>query len=91
MREDDQMAAGLNAVPGIDTWEGLQPMERERREGILRGIRMRIAEGGPRRAVADPARGRLFMPFAALEGYGEMLTKTELGSSAESVKSSSHQ
>lgn len=64
MREDDQVASG--AVPGIDTWEG-----------ILRDIRMRIAEGGPRRAVADPARGRLFMPFAALEGYGEMLGDVE--------------
>ena len=77
MREGDQTAASLDAVPGIDTWEGLQPMERERREGVLRGIRRRIAENGPRRAVADPARGRLFMPFAALEGYGEMLQEAE--------------
>lgn len=77
MREGDQVAAGLDAVPGIGTWEGLQPMERERREGVLRGIRLRIAENGPRRAVADPARGRLFMPFAALEGYGEMLQEAE--------------
>lgn len=77
MREGDQVAAGLDAVPGIETWEGLQPMERERREGILRDIRMRIAENGPHRAYADPARGRLFMPFAALEGYGELVRDTE--------------
>lgn len=77
MREGDQVASGLDAVPGMETWEGLQPMERERREGVLRGIRARIAEGGPRRAAADPARGRLFMPFAALEGYGEMLKGVE--------------
>lgn len=77
MREGDQVASGLDAVPGIGTWEGLQPMERERREGVLRGIRARIAEAGPRRAAADPARGRLFMPFAALEGYGEMLKDVE--------------
>lgn len=77
MREGDQAASGLDAAPGIETWEGLQPMERERREGILRDIRIRIAEDGPRRAVADPARGRLFMPFAALEGYGEMLADIE--------------
>lgn len=77
MREGDQVAGGLDAIPPIDTWEGLQPMERERREGILRDIRMRIEEGGPRRAVADPTRGRLFMPFAALEGYGEMLEEAE--------------
>ena len=75
MREGDQIAAG--AVPGMEKWEGLQPMERERREGVLRDIRLRIAENGPRRAVADPARGRLFMPFAALEGYGEMLGDVE--------------
>ena len=77
MREGDQAAGGVDAVPGIDTWEGLQPMERERREGVLRDIRMRIAEGGPHRAYADPARGRLFMPFAALEGYEEMLEDVE--------------
>lgn len=53
MREGDQVAAGIEAVPGIETWEGLQPMKRERREGVLRDIRTRIAEGGPRRAVAD--------------------------------------
>lgn len=82
MREGDQAASGLEAVPGMGTWEGLQPMERERREGVLRGIRARIAEAGPRRAVADPARGRLFMPFAALEGYGEMLKDVE-GDAAE--------
>ncbi len=79
MREGDQVAAGLDAVPGIDTWEGLQPMERERREGVLRGIRARIAEDGQHRAVADPACGRLFMPFAALEGYGELLEDVEEG------------
>lgn len=69
--------AALDTVPGVDTWQGLQPMERERREGILRDIRMRIAERGPRRAVPSPERGRLFMPFAALEGYEEMLVETE--------------
>lgn len=77
VREGDQVAAGLEAVPDVSAWEGLQSMERERREGILRDIRMRIEECGPRRAVADPARGRLFMPFAALEGYGEMLAEAE--------------
>lgn len=77
MREGDQAASGLEAMPGIGTWEGLQPMELERRDGILRDIRMRIEEGGPRRAAAGPARGRLFMPFAALEGYGEMLGAIE--------------
>ena len=74
---DAETRAALDAVPGIEAWEDLQPMERERREGILRDIRTRIAEDGPRRAVPSPERGRLFMPFAALDGYGEMLDETE--------------
>ena len=52
-------------------------MERERRAWTLDQIRRRILEDGPRRAVASPERGRLFMPFAALEGYGEMLVEAE--------------
>ncbi len=76
MREGERDAA-LDAVPGIETWKGLTPMERERREGILRDIRTRVAEDGPRRAVPSPERGRLFMPFSALSGYEEMLAETE--------------
>lgn len=52
-------------------------MERERRAWTLDQIRRRIAEDGPRRAAASPGRGRLFMPFAALEGYGEMIAGAE--------------
>lgn len=34
-------------------------------------------EDGPRRAVASSDRGRLFMPFAALEGYEGMIAEVE--------------
>lgn len=71
------MAPGLDAVPDASVWAGLQPMERERREWVLDQIRRRVAEDGPRRAVASPERGRLFMPFAALDGYGELLGEVE--------------
>ena len=76
MREVDVRAA-LDAVPDVSVWDGLDPMERERRAWTLDQIRRRILEGGPRRATASPERGRLFMPFAALEGYGEMLADIE--------------
>lgn len=71
------MLAAFDAVPDVSVWEGLDPMERERREWVLDQIMRRIAEEGPRRAVASPARGRLFMPFAALVGYGEMIAGAE--------------
>lgn len=76
MREGE-VRADIDAVPDVSAWEGLGPMERERREWVLDQIRRRIAEDGPRRAVASPDRGRLFMPFAALEGYGEMIKNVE--------------
>lgn len=75
MREDVRVA--LDAVPDASAWEGLGPMERERREWALDQIRRRVAEDGPRRAVASPDRGRLFMPLAALEGYEGMIGDLE--------------
>lgn len=41
-------------LPSLDTWENLQPLERERREGILRNISIRMSEYGPHRAIASP-------------------------------------
>ena len=49
---------------------------------MLRGIVQRIVEDGPRRAMASPERGRQFIPFAALRGYGEMLEEVELRAAA---------
>lgn len=78
MRED--VRAALDAVPDVSAWEGLGPQEREHRAWTLAQIRRRIAEDGPRRAVISPDRGRLFMPFAALEGYEGMIREIEKGS-----------
>lgn len=64
-------------LPGLDSWPGLAPQERERRARILRDIGLRLAEEGPRRAVPSPERGRLFVPFAALDGYGALLSEVE--------------
>lgn len=64
-------------LPSLDTWENLQPLEQERREGILRNIGIRMSEYGPHRAIASPKRGRLFMPFAALTGYESMIEHVE--------------
>lgn len=80
MRDDVRVA--LDAVPDVSAWEGLDPMERERRAWTLDQIRRRILKDGPRRAAASPERGRLFMPFAALEGYEGMIGDVE-GSAGE--------
>lgn len=69
--------AALDAVPGIEAWDGLRSAERERRERVLTDIRRRIVENGVRRAVPDADRGRLFMPFAALTGYDGMIADVE--------------
>lgn len=76
MREDEARAA-IDAVPDVSAWAGLSPMEREHREWVLEQIRRRIAEDGPRRAAVSPDRGRLFTPFAALEGYERMIRDIE--------------
>ena len=65
------------ALPSLDMWPDLDAFECERRAVILRDIEQRLAESGPRRPVPDPNRGRLFMPFAALEGYDQMIDQAE--------------
>ncbi len=69
------MRVALDAAPDASAWEGLGPQEREHRKWVLDKIRRRIAEDGPRRAQASSDRERLFMLFAALEGYGEMIPR----------------
>ena len=65
------------ALPNLDAWPDLDAFERERRAVILRDIEQRLSENGPRRPAIDPNRGRLFMPFAALEGYDQMIDQAE--------------
>lgn len=67
----------LACIPGASTWLEANPAERKRREAILADIRRRVIENGPRRPVESPDRGRLFMPFAALKGYGELVGQAE--------------
>lgn len=69
--------AGEVALPNLDVWPDLDAFERERRAVILCDIEQRLAENGPRRPATDPNRGRLFMPFAALEGYDQMIDQAE--------------
>ncbi|HIU04765.1 MAG TPA: hypothetical protein IAD14_04800 [Candidatus Coprousia avicola] len=63
----------LSALPGADAWSGLPADERARRTAVLRDIRKRIERDGPRRPCADSGRGRLFIPFAALKGFEELI------------------
>ena len=74
---EDEIEGALAAVPDVSAWEGLGLQELEHRAWTLDQIRRRIAENGPRRVMASPDRGRLFMPFAALEGYDGMITEVE--------------
>lgn len=64
-------------IPGIERWPDLPELEREHREAVLADIRRRVEADGPRVAVAAADRGRLFMPFAALKGYGELVESVE--------------
>lgn len=76
-RDAREVARALEAVPGIEEWPDIDPRERGRRMRVLADIRARIQQDGPRRAAESDERGRLFMPFAALKGYGELTHETE--------------
>lgn len=62
-------------VPDVRAWGDLSGPERARRQAILDDIRRRVDENGPRFAVASDDRARQFIPFAALNGYGAMLSE----------------
>lgn len=69
--------AELARIPSLDEWPDLGARELERRARVLADIRQRVVEHGPHRAVAAPERGRLFMPFAALKGYDDLVKCVE--------------
>ena len=77
MANNRATAAEIARIPSLDEWPDLPARERERRERVLADIRLRLAENGPHRAVPAPERGRLFMPFSALKGYGELVKDAE--------------
>lgn len=62
-------------VPDARAWGDLSGPERARRQAILDDIRRRVDENGPRFAVASDDRARQFIPFAALNGYGDLLSE----------------
>lgn len=78
----DRGGAGelLADLPVPSDWPGLPLPELERRGALLAEIRRRVEEDGPRRTSAGPGRGRLFIPFAALRGYEEMIEEASGGS-----------
>lgn len=73
----------LAAIPTTDAWPALDPAEQDRRKAILWDIRLRVLEDGPRHATPSPDRGRQFIPFAALQGYDEMIEDVEQSFASE--------
>lgn len=73
----------LALIPDAGAWPEASLAERKRREAILSDIRRRVIENGPRRPEESPDRGRLFMPFAALKGYGDLVGQTEARAAEE--------
>lgn len=67
----------LALLPMVGEWPDLDVWERERRARILDDIARRIREDGPRVAVPADERGRQFLPFAALNGFDDMVAETE--------------
>lgn len=69
----DEAFEALAALPSLDEWPGLPEQEREHRRAVLYDVALRVLADGPRRARPSPERGRQFLAFAALQGYGEMV------------------
>lgn len=69
----DEAFEALAGLPSLDDWPGLPEAEREHRRAVLYDVMMRVLADGPRRARPSPERGRQFLAFAALQGYGEMV------------------
>lgn len=63
-------------LPQPGDWPDAGPEELARRTVLLQRIAARMEADGLRHAVASPARGRQFLPFAALQGYDEMVAET---------------
>ncbi len=58
-------------------FSGIRFEEAARRQAILADIERRMEKDGAHTAVASPHRARQFMPFAALDGFTELIKKTE--------------
>lgn len=90
----DRGGAGelLADLPVPSDWPGLSLPELGRRAALLAEIRRRVEEDGPRRACTDLGRGRLFIPFAALRGYEEMIAEAgeETNPAEETIRTVRH-
>ena len=73
MRATSQAARRAAGIPSPDIWAGISADERAYRERVLNDIARRVAEEGIHAAVPGDDRGRQFMPFAALKGYGDIV------------------
>lgn len=72
---EDQIT-DFERLPYFDFSE-LRFEEAARRQAILADIERRVAKDGVHSAAASPHRARQFMPFAALDGFTELIKKTE--------------
>lgn len=63
-------------ISGFD-FTGLRYEEAERRRAILTDIERRLEKDGEHIAASSPHRARQFMPFAALDGFTELIKETE--------------
>ncbi len=63
-------------LPSFDL-TGLSFEETERRQAILADIERRVNENGTHQAIKDPNRARQFMPFAALDGFTQIIKEVE--------------
>lgn len=80
MRDDavsEEALAEIATLPTCDQWPDLPEGELDHRRQVLWDISLRIMKDGPHVARPSDDRGRQFMPFAALRGYGEMLREVE--------------
>lgn len=75
-------ARRVGRIPDISAWPDLSADEAARRSQILDDIARRVAATGPRQATPSPERGQLFMPFAALKGYDEVVARAQQAAEA---------
>lgn len=72
-----QAARRAAGIPSPDIWAGISADERAYRKRVLDDIARRVAEEGVHTAAPGDDRGRQFMPFAALKGYGDIVRDSQ--------------
>lgn len=72
-----QAAIRAAGIPSPSIWAGISADERAYRKRVLDDIARRVAEEGVHTAAPGDDRGRQFMPFAALKGYGDIVRDSQ--------------